>query len=219
MAWHCGLGAGFEMIGNWIAGMLGDQNLDALSNALTTAYGWTKEWQVLLAGLLVVLAALIVSRAIRKAPAPPPAPEVVPADARLDLRREPKALPPADRTSSDTTGELVGELEHLRSLIRSALSAFTLTAGENSPVQFLCQRVGRLRPDRFALPGNATPAQQGLYAEVLEQLDNLRQQLKREINPAEMSGTLIKLNTSARNLVATLESKALTRRQAGSDQR
>jgi len=119
-----------------------------------------------------------------------------------------------------TTGELAGELEQLRSLIRSALSAFTLTAEqENSPVQFLCQRVARLRPERFPLPVSATQAQRSLYAEVLEQLDMLRQQLKREIKPAEMSGTLIKLNTSARNLIATLEPQLVNLRQVRSEQR
>jgi len=202
------------MTGNWISSLRGDQNLDAAANALISAYGWVKEWQVLLAGLLVVVAGLIVARAIRKAPAKVPAPEVIPDRGRLDLRREPRASAPPDRP-----GNLIGELEQLRSLIRSALSAFTLTAGENSPVQFLCQRVARLRPERFPLPGSATPAQHGLFAELLEQMDSLRQQLKREIKPDEMTGTLIKLNTSARNLVAALEPQLVSRRQAGSDLR
>lgn len=203
------------MIGNWISEALGERSLDALSNALTSAYGWAKEWQILLAGLLVVVAGLIVARAIRKDPARGLVQETVPDDARLDLRREPTAFAP-----SDWSGELVGELEQLRSLIRSALSAFTLTAErENSPVQFLCQRVARLRPERFPLPRSAPPAQHGLYAELLEQLDLLRQQLKREIKPAEMSATLIKLNTNARNLVAALEPRLVSRRPTGSKQR
>jgi len=203
------------MIGNWIT----DQSLDTLSNALTSAYGLAKEWQILLAGLLagllVLAAALVVARAIRKGPGTAPLRETVANQARLDLRREPRAVIPLA-----TTGELAGELEQLRSLIRSALSAFTLTAEqENSPVQFLCQRVARLRPERFPLPVSATQAQRSLYAEVLEQLDMLRQQLKREIKPAEMSGTLIKLNTSARNLIATLEPQLVTLRQVRSEQR
>jgi len=203
------------MIGNWIS----DQSLDTLSNALTSAYGLAKEWQILLAGLLagllVLAAALVVARAIRKGPGTAPLRETVANEARLDLRREPRAVIPLA-----TTGELAGELEQLRSLIRSALSAFTLTAEqENSPVQFLCQRVARLRPERFPLPVSATQAQRSLYAEVLEQLDMLRQQLKREIKPAEMSGTLIKLNTSARNLIATLEPQLVNLRQVRSEQR
>jgi hypothetical protein len=210
------------MIGNWINALFTDQTLDEASNALTSAYGWAKEWQVLLAGLLVVVAGLIIARAIRKAPARSAPPETIPDIGRLDLRREPKASIPSDRaaTPSDRSGQLVGELEHLRSLIRSALSAFTLTAEqESSPVQFLCQRVARLRPERFPLPANAPPAQHGLYVEILEQLDILRQQLKREIKPADMSGTLIELNTTARSLVAALEPQSASRRQAGSEQR
>lgn len=203
------------MIGNWIS----DQSLDTLSSALTSAYGLAKEWQILLAGLLagllVLAAALVVARAIRKGPGTAPLRETVANQARLDLRREPRAVIPLA-----TTGELAGELEQLRSLIRSALSAFTLTAEqENSPVQFLCQRVARLRPERFPLPVSATQAQRSLYAEVLEQLDMLRQQLKRDIKPAEMSGTLIKLNTSARNLIATLEPQLVNLRQVRSEQR
>jgi hypothetical protein len=138
----------------------------------------------------------------------------------LDLRREPRAIVPRLDTSGELVGELVGELEHLRSLIRSALSAFTLTAEkESSPVQFLCQRVARLRPDRFSPSADAPKTQHDLYAELLAQMDVLRQQLKREAKPAEISETLVKLNTSARNLVAALAPPAAGRRQAGSEQR
>jgi hypothetical protein len=111
-------------------------------------------------------------------------------------------------------------LEQLRSLIRSALSAFTLTAEkENSPVLFLCQRVARLRPERFPLPASASREQQGLHAEVLEQLETLRHQLKKDVKPAEMSRTLVQLNTSARNLIAALPPQTPARRQAGSEKR
>jgi len=86
-----------------------------------------------------------------------------------------------------------------------------------------CEPAGPLSPfgedHSFPLPVSATQAQRSLYAEVLEQLDMLRQQLKREIKPAEMSGTLIKLNTSARNLIATLEPQLVNLRQVRSEQR
>src|SRR5690349_1846008 len=125
------------MIGNWFGEMLGgEQTLDAISYALVSIYEWAKEWQVLLAGLLVLVAALVIARAIRKATAariPQPASLE---DARMDMRLAPRPV-----GQQDKSGELIGELEQLRSLIRSALSAFTLTAEkENSPVQFLCQR-------------------------------------------------------------------------------
>jgi hypothetical protein len=64
-------------------------------------------------------------------------------------------------------------------------------------------------------PG-AAKAQHDLYTALLEQLEVLRQQLKREAKPVEISATLVQLNTSARNLVAELASQATSRRQAGS---
>jgi hypothetical protein len=205
------------MIGNWFSDLFGgEQTLNAISTTLISSYVWAKEWQVLLAGLLVVIAALIIARAIRKALAGPGTKSSSLDDVRLDLRLEPR---PAARPigQQDRSGQLVGELEQLRSLIRSALSAFTLTAErENSPVQFLCQRVARLRPDRYPLSPGAAKAQHDLYTALLEQLEVLRQQLKREAKPVEISATLVQLNTSARNLVAELASQATSRRQAGS---
>src|SRR5689334_22405808 len=135
------------MIGTWFNELFGEQTLDAISAALMSAYGWAKEWQILLAGLLVLIAAVVVAHALRRAPQARPARRAGQSQADLDLRREPKpAAPPA------SSGQLVGELEQLRSLIRSALAAFTLTAEkENSPVQFLCQRIARLRPEQFAM--------------------------------------------------------------------
>jgi len=198
------------MIGNWFSDVFGEQTLDAISNALIFAYGWAKEWQILLAGLLVLSAALIVARAIRKtskAPAPK-TPELSQAELDLRLAARPVGL-------QDHSGDLIGELEQLRSLIRSALAAFTLTAEkENSPVQFLCQRVARLRPERFPLSAGAAKAQHDLYAGLLEQMETLRQQLKKEAQPVEVSGTLVQLNTSARSLVTALAPSSGNRRQA-----
>lgn len=178
----------------------GDRTLDAISNALIAFYGWAREWQILLAGLLVLVAALILARTIRRASLGRGSQIASLDDARLDLRLAPR---PAGATGWE--GELIGELEQLRSLIRSALSAFTLTAEkENSPVQFLCQRVARLRPDRFPpAPGSAKNLHDQ-YAALLEQLEVLRQQLKKEAQPLEISGTLVQLNTSARTLIAAL---------------
>jgi hypothetical protein len=48
-------------------------------------------------------------------------------------------------------------------------------------------------------------------------LESLRQQLKRQANAAEISATLVQLNTSARNLVAALPPPAASRRQAASE--
>jgi hypothetical protein len=207
------------MNADWLGELLGgDRTLDAISNALVSAYGWAKEWQALLAGLLVLTAGFVVARSIRKAAPSRNVPTDIPGGARLDMRREPKANSRPDMP--DRSAELIGEMEQLRSLIRSALSAFTLTAErENSPVQFLCQRVARLRPDRFTLPAAAPRPQHELFANLLEQLESLRQQLKRDAKPTEITATLIQLNASARGLVAALAPATVIRRQAGSDLR
>lgn len=208
------------MIGTWLNELFGEQTLDSVSNGLVAAYGWAKEWQILLAGVLVLVAALIVARAIRRSPAARPAPRGGQNQADLDMRLAPKPLSLAPVSlAEESSGELVGELEQLRSLIRSALAAFTLTAEkENSPVQFLCQRIGRLRPERFVLSAGAAKAQAD-HAALLEQLEALRHQLKKDARPAEISGTLVQLNTSARNLLAVLAPQAAPRRQAASEQR
>ena len=212
------------MTGNWLSELFGEQTLDALSNALVATYGWAKEWQVLLSGILVLMAALIVARAIRKAPSRA-SQKRGPDQTRLDLRlaSKPAGLP-TDTSPPDLSGDLVGELEQLRSLIRSALSAFTLKAEkENSTVQFLCQRVARLRPDRFPLPAGTAKTQLELHAGLLEQMEILRQQLRKEAQPAEISGTLVQLNASARSLVTQLAPQSAilsaVRRQAASEQR
>jgi hypothetical protein len=210
------------MTGTWFNELFGEQTLDAVSAALIAAYGWAKEWQILLAGLLVLIAALIVARAIRKAPQPRPATRGGQSQADLDLRLAPKAMAVGPVSlAEETAGALIGELEQLRSLIRSALSAFTLTAEkENSPVQFLCQRIARLHPERFALSAGAPKAQHDTHIAMLEQLEILRQQLKKDAPPVEISGTLVQLNTSARSLLAALAPQAAApRRQAGSEQR
>jgi len=206
------------MIGNWFGEMLGgEQTLDAISYALVSAYEWAKEWQVLLAGLLVLVAALVIARAIRKATTARIPQQASLEDARMDMRLAPRPV-----GQQDKSGELIGELEQLRSLIRSALSAFTLTAEkENSPVQFLCQRVARLRPDRFPPSPGTAKAEHDQYTALLAQMELLRQQLKKEVQPLEISATLVLLNTSARNLIAALAPQVTTRRMSklGSDLR
>jgi len=69
------------------------------------------------------------------------------------------------------------------------------------------------------LSANAAKAQHQIHAALLEQLEALRQQLKKDARPAEISGTLIQLNTSARSLLAALAPQTAPRRQAASEQR
>ncbi len=190
--------------------------MDALQDTLYAASLWAKEWQPLLAGLLVVVAALIVSRATLKAAAINSAARSR-SDARdrslPDLRQSARpANPPAVST------ELIGTLEQLRSMIRSALASLTLTSEkENGPAYFLCQRIAHLRLERFALPPNATKSAHEMRAALSEQLESLRQHLKKDGSPTEISQILVQLNASARNLANILVPAPVKRQQAGSD--
>jgi hypothetical protein len=192
-------------------------------DSLYLAYDWAKEWQVLLAGLLVLLAALIIAwatiRAAKMGSAPRPE-----SKARSDLRREPAPAssppPSGPSVSTATSGELVSSLEQLRSLIRSALSSLPATDDqENNPANFLCQRILHLRLDQLPPPAHAGKAAQEGLSTLQKQLGTLRTQLKKDASPAELSEILVQINSSARSLVAALGPASEKRRQAGQDTR
>ena len=194
----------------------GQQALDVTWNALVLASAWAKEWQSLLAGLLVVLAAMIVARAILKAASMRPAQAVSGKNQpKLDLRQ---AAKPTGVPAQGASQELIGNLEQLRSLIRSALASFTLTSEkENSPAFFLCQRIAHLRLEPF--PPNASKTAREFHAALLQQLELLRLHLKKDAPSAEISEILVQLNTGARNLVAALTPASDQRRHVNSDLR
>jgi hypothetical protein len=206
---------------DWLSQLPGTAQpfLDAMWNGLVLAYDWAKEWQILLAGLLVLLAALIVARAIRKTAAILPAGEP---QQQADLRL---AENPAVSDAPGTPQELVGSLDQLRSVIRSALASFTLTTTnlaveqENSPAYFLCQRIAHLRLERFPLPANAGKTAREQHAALLQQLELLRVHLRKNARPEEISEILVRLNASARNLTAALAPAADSRLQANSETR
>jgi hypothetical protein len=200
---------------NWFDGALsalGPFWQDILSG-LALAYAWAKAWQMLLAGLLVLGAAIIVARAIVKAAAlRSPAAK---GGRKSDLRADgtPLSVNPAE-----TPQELAGNLEQLRSMIRSALTSFTLTADkENNPGYFLCQRIAHLHLERFPLPVNADKAARELHAVLLLQLETLRQNLNQNPKkdmPGDVAQLLVQLNTSARSLLAALTAAPDTRLKA-----
>jgi hypothetical protein len=205
---------------NWFDGVLNALGpfWQAVVSGLALAYEWAKAWQMLLAGLLVLLAAIIVARAIVKAAA-----LRIPAakdGARQDLRVDggPFSVNPAE-----TPQELAGNLEQLRSMIRSALTSFTLTADkESNPGYFLCQRIAHLHLERFPLPVNAGKPARELYAALLMQLESLRQNLNQNPKkdmPGDVAQLLVQLNTSARSLLAALAAAPDTRLKANSDLR
>jgi len=180
---------------------------------LYLAYDWAKEWQILLAGLLVFLAALIFARATIKA-------AKMGSSARRpqpDLRLAPTPPAPSSagpETSTVASTELISTLEQLRSLIRSALASLP-AAGEkeNSPITFLCQRILHLRLDQLASPAhNGQGAQEG-YAALQKQLTILRSHLKNDAPAEKISEILIQINATARSLVAGLLPASEKRRQ------
>jgi hypothetical protein len=193
--------------------------VETLQDTLSVASLWVKEWQPLIAGLLVVLAALILARATVKAAQINAAATRSRPDARdrslPDLRQS--ARPPSTPAVSS---ELLGALEQLRSMVRSALASLTLTSEkENGPAYFLCQRIAHLRLERFALPPGTTKAAHELCATLSEQLESLRLSLAKNASADEVAQILVQLNASARNLTSTLLPAPLKRQQAASDAR
>jgi hypothetical protein len=209
----------FSVSGHWFTELAGKGQhlLDVIQNALYSAHDWTKEWQPLLASLLVVFAALILAWAILKAARIRAAASQQNARDQQDLRLSEKTSgtsPPA------APADLVGNLEQLRSFIRSALASLSLTTEkENHPAYFLCQRIAHLRLERFALPANATKAARDLRATLLEQLELLRLHLKKDAPLPEISEILVQLNASARNLMTALVPASDKQRQTRSDVR
>src|SRR6185295_16245246 len=161
--------------GNWLSGIFhaGRLFIESIPEASWLAYSWARDWQGLLAGLLLLLAAWIFSqgtlRAARiraaamirsaeiAASAPPPVgmhPSLAQTAARVDLVRQEAVSPQA---------ELLQRVEQLRSLIRSAMSTLTSDAGKvSSAPNFYCERITLLRFDEAKLPSSLTPAMREL---------------------------------------------------------
>jgi hypothetical protein len=190
---------------NWFDNVLGALGpfWQAILSGVALACEWAKAWQMLLAGLLVLGAAIIMARAIVKA-------AILRSPAAKDRRRSdlrsdgsPLAVDPAEAPQ-----ELAGNLEQLRSMIRSALTSFTLTADkENNPGYFVCQRIAHLHLERFSLPVNANKVARELHALLLQQLETLRQNLNQNPKkdmPGDVAQLLVQLNTSARSLLTAL---------------
>ena len=184
---------------------------------LYLAYDWAKEWQILLAGLLVLVAAMIFAWATIRAAKIRSAKSDPKAKAQLDLRLEP--APVTAPLQAAASPELLGGLEQLRSLIRSALGSLPQSGErpgekENNPAFFLCQRILHLRLDQMPPPAQAGRAAQEGFSALLKQLVTLRAGLKKDASSAELSEILVQINTSARSLVTALTPAAERRRQA-----
>lgn len=183
---------------------------------LYLAYDWAKEWQILLAGLLVFFAALIFAWAIIRTAKLGAAARA--ARQQPDLRLAPNpiasSVSPGPAAPQVPASELISVLEQLRSLIRSALASLPPEGEtENSPVTFLCQRILHLRLDQLPPSANAGKAAQDSYVALLKQLNILRSNLKKGAPAGEISEILVQINGSARGLVAALLPASEKRRQ------
>lgn len=189
---------------------------------LYLAYVWAKEWQILLAGLLVFFAALIFAWAFVRAAKLGAAARLARPQPDLRLAPNPTSRPLSSPESSPAStpiptaqsSELIGILEQLRSLIRSALASLPpeKSETENSPATFLCQRILHLRLDQLPPPANMGKAAQEDYAALVTQLNLLRSHLKKNAPSGEISEVLVRINGSARGLVAALLAPSEKRR-------
>jgi hypothetical protein len=186
---------------------------------LYRAYDWAKEWQTLLAGLLVFFAALVIAWAtLRAAKIRSTAKPEAKSRTQPDLRLAPLPISPSAGPPVAASSELLGALEQLRSLIRSALGSLPQSGEkpgdkENSPAYFLCQRILHLRIDQLQ-PSHAGKDVQDGFSQLLKKLHVLRAHLKKDSSAAELSEILVQINSCARNLVTALTPAAERRRQA-----
>jgi hypothetical protein len=187
---------------------------------LYLAYEWAKEWQVLLAGLLIFFSALIFAWAIIRAARLGATARL--ARPQLDLRLAANPMvssgsspgPAATQIPPAQSNELISILEQLRSLIRSALASLPPESEtKNSPATFLCQRILHLKLDQLPPPANTGKSVQDGYAALLKQLNILRLHLKKDAPAGEISDILVQINGSARGLVAALLPASEKRRQ------
>jgi hypothetical protein len=178
--------------------------LNSLPAASGLDYGWTQQWPPLLAGLVVVAVAGVLTREMLKG-GPVRSDTAAEPDIRdgdLDLRNRP--APAVPRPPSPPL-DMVRRLEQLRSLIRSALAALTPiegTPGGISPV--LYERIFNLGLEDAVLLEEAPMAARKALKALLRQLETLKARAGTDASTANISGTLIKMNTSARDLVAAL---------------
>lgn len=188
--------------------------IDAIPDALWIAYGWAKEWQTLLTGVLLLIAARTFSQgSVRtariRATAMVRAAQIQ-AGEKPDLVFRPKASlqsanfePPASPDSPEIA--LVQKIEELRSLIRSAMSTLTMETGKvDASPNFFCERIASLRFEKESLPTSLTPSALELHKNLVTQLAVVQQAIRTKVTQAELSQALVLLNARAREFAAAL---------------
>jgi hypothetical protein len=197
------------MAGDWFAELTEAARhlLSALPNTFYLVCSWAREWQPLIAGLLVILAALIFARASLKAARIRAAGlQQLGSDAsskpQSDLRLASRSFEGSVPATSD---ELIGNLERLRSLIRSTLASLAVIGEkESGSSHLLCKRIAQVQLERSALPSNVTKNVRELHTVLHKQLSSFCLILNKDGPKAEVSEALVKLNSAARNLASAL---------------
>ena len=202
---------------NWLTGIgqLGRLIIESMPDAFWLAYLWAKDWQIFLSGLFVLIAAHIYARgSVRSAriqavaavrAARIAAGVVARPEERFGGAASSEVV--AKRPSSPISAEhaLLHKIEHLRSLIRSAMSMLASDAdGADASTNIYCERIARLRFDERDLLANATPNTLELYKKFLLQLAAVRRATERRLAQAELSAALVQLNARAREFAATI---------------
>jgi hypothetical protein len=167
---------------------------------------WLREWQSLIGGLLAFLAACIFAAC-----------SVI--TARSGERRQQRAISSSlsDLRAGDGPEkfahtvqpfDLVRDLELLRSLIRSALSDLAPGQKTEEARVGLChqsyERILRMRIEASHLPQTAPKSAHDLLTLLAQNIEALSLLLKTDASAVEISNILIKVNTSARNLLDLL---------------
>ncbi len=206
--------------GNWLSdvGNAGRLFLESIPDAVWLVYSWARDWQGLLGGMLLVAAAWIFSQnslrsariraaaMIRSAEIAANAGSTsathspVGAAAHRATRVEPTVPSPISPEK-----ELIRRVEHMRSLIRSAMSTLTSDAeGVSLGPNFYCEKIALLRfGDGDLLPGSSAGLRD-LYRKMVLQLALVRQAMEKKVPNSELSQVLVRLNGRARDLSAAL---------------
>jgi len=188
-------------------------------------YAWSKEWQYLLAGFLMVVAACIFAIGIITAArirAGGPRAKVAQPDLRKiagaanddpkpaalqTLASMPSATPLQASTSSPTVysrQDVAGNLDHLRWLIRTALSPQPSSEVSQAGLIDCCQRIGQMQLEDAGLPDNVPDTAQAQRTVLLQDANAVRELAETKAASSEIISALIKLNASARALAALL---------------
>ena len=185
---------------------------ESVPEALWLAYSWAKEWQGLLAGVLLLVAARIFSqgslRAARiRATAMIRSAQIAAGTApSIDVRSSSLAESAViSRVPISAETELLKRLEQLRSLIRSAMSTLTTDTGDADPsANSFCERIAALRFGEGYLPTSLTPEMRELHKGLLGQLEALRRATENKAPQTELSHVLVQLNARAREFSVVL---------------